>query len=91
MKNQKTNKILNIPRYFFVLGTFFVAFIIIILKVFTYTITDHDFYKEKANFQQIGERKISITRGKIISKNKSNALFATSVHLNDLAIDPTRK
>ena len=91
MKHQKTNNFSNIPRHFFVLGTFFVAFTIIIFKVFTYTITDHDFYKEKADFQQIGERKISITRGKIISKNKSNALFATSVHLNDLAIDPTRK
>jgi len=90
-KNNKYLDILNkIPRHFFVLGAFFVSFLIIISKIFTYTITDHEFYKQKADVQQIWERKISITRWKIISKNKSNALFSTSVHLNDLAIDPTQ-
>ena len=79
-----------IPRHFFVLGAFFIVFCIIIFNIFSYTITDNEFYKEKADFQQIWEVKVPVTRGSIFSVNANNTLLATSVNLNDLAIDPTQ-
>jgi len=78
------------PRHYFIFGIFFVAFLIIIKTIFTYTITDHDFYKEKADFQQILEVKIPITRWTIFSWNKKPTTLSTTVNLNDLAIDPTQ-
>jgi len=77
------------PRHYFIFGLLFFAFIIIIIKVFSYTVLDHDFYKEIADKQQIGEVKIPVTRGSILSANGEGTILATSVSLNDLAIDPT--
>jgi len=77
------------PRHYFIFGLFFVSFCIIISKVFTYTIIDHDFYKEIADKQQIWEVKVPVTRGPILSANWDWSILATSVSLNDLAIDPT--
>ncbi len=77
------------PRHYFVLGSFILAFVIIIWEVFTYTIIDHDFYKKIADDQQIWEVSVPVTRGSILSSNGWWAILATSVRLNDLAIDPT--
>ena len=77
------------PRHYFIFGLFFVSFCIIISKVFSYTIIDHDFYKEIADKQQIWEVKVPVTRGPILSANWDWSILATSVSLNDLAIDPT--
>jgi cell division protein FtsI/penicillin-binding protein 2 len=41
------------PRHYFVFGFFVIIFIIILSKVFTYTINDNDFYKKFADKQQI--------------------------------------
>ncbi len=80
------------PRHYFIFGLFFVSFCIIISRVFSYTILDHDFYQDIADNQQIWEVKIPVTRGSILSSNgKNGTIFATSVNLNDLAIDPTQK
>ena len=92
----------KVPRYFFVLGVFFIVFLIIITKIFNYTFTDYKFYKNKADIQQIWEVKVPVTRGSIFSLNNkalssnileqdnNKILLATSVNLNDLAIDPTQ-
>jgi len=77
------------PRHYFIFGLFFVFFLVIIVKVFTYTILDHDFYKKIADKQQIWEVKVPVTRGSILSANGEGTILATSVNLNDLAIDPT--
>jgi len=54
-------------RHYFIFGLFFAAFIIIIKTLYTYTIIDYKFYKEKADNQQILEIKVPITRGSIFS------------------------
>ncbi len=77
------------PRHYFIFGLFFVAFLIIIAKVFSYTILDHEFYQKIADKQQIWEVKVPVTRGSILSANGEGTILATSVSLNDLAIDPT--
>ena len=74
------------PREYIVLGFFIVFSFIIIWKVFSYTVLNYDFYKGLADNQQIWEVKIPVTRWNIYSKN--DTVFATSVNLNDLAIDP---
>ena len=84
-------KINKIPRYYFVLGIFFLAFFIIIRTLFVYTIIDYKFYKKKADEQQILWVKIPITRWSIFSWNKKAIKLATTVNLDDLAIDPTQK
>ncbi len=80
----------NYPRHYFIFGLFFIAFLIIIKTTYQYTVIDHNFYKEKADNQQILEIKVPITRGSIFSWNKKPTKLATSVNLNDLAIDPTQ-
>jgi cell division protein FtsI/penicillin-binding protein 2 len=69
---------------------FFILWALIIMsKVFSYTILNYDFYKELADKQQIWKVEIPVTRWDIYSSN--NTSFARSVNLNDLAIDPTVK
>jgi len=41
------------PRHYFIFGLFFIFFIIIVKTLFTYTFIDKDFYKSKADTQQI--------------------------------------
>lgn len=84
----KLEKILNkYPREYLVFGFFIIFSLIIFSKVFSYTVLNYDFYKELADKQQIWEVKIPVTRWNIYSTK--NTVFATSVNLNDLAIDPT--
>ena len=103
MKYKKTNfkknksfieKYFNIfdryPRHYFIFGLFFVAFLIIVKTTYTYTVTDYKFYKQKADNQQILEIKVPITRWSIYSWNEKPIKLATTVNLNDLAIDPTQ-
>ncbi|MDQ7023865.1 MAG: hypothetical protein Q9M97_10380 [Candidatus Gracilibacteria bacterium] len=93
-KKKFTEKYFNIfdkyPRHYFIFGVFFIAFLIIIKTLFTYTFFDNEFYKTKANSQQILGIKIPITRGSIFSGNEKNIKLASTVNLNDLAIDPTQ-
>jgi len=73
-----------------IIFTFFILWgLIIMFKVFSYTILNYEFYKKLADKQQIWKVDIPVTRWNIYSK--SNTTFATSVNLNDLAIDPTMK
>lgn len=79
----------NYPRHYFVFGFFVFWFIVTLSSVFSYTIKDHDFYKKLADKQQIGEIKVPVNRWAIYSSTWSWTIYATSVNLNDLAIDPT--
>lgn len=75
-----------IKRETIVFFVFFLWFIILILSVFYYTVFEHKYYKALADNQQIWKVEIPVTRWNIYTNN-SNVL-ATSVSLNDLAIDP---
>ncbi len=79
---------LKYPREYFVIGFFLIFALIIIFKVFSYTVLDYDFYKELANKQQIWEKTLPVTRWTIYSSVWSGTVFWTSIDLNDLAIDP---
>ncbi len=95
IKNTFTKYLKNfseIPRYYFILILFTLFFLIILYTVFKYTIKDGEFYTQKADNQQIGELKVPVTRGSILSlsENWNKVLLATSLNLDTLAIDPTR-
>ncbi len=81
LKNPKLQK-----RELIVFLFFFLFFLIIISKVFSYTVLDYEYYKNLADKQQIWKVEIPVTRGNIYTKDWST--LATSVSLNDLAIDP---
>ncbi|PID86291.1 hypothetical protein CSB08_01365 [Candidatus Gracilibacteria bacterium] len=78
----------NFPKLNFVSGFFVLFFLIILQKVFSYTVLNNEFYKELADNQQISKVSQSITRGTILSSNKEGGVLGTSVNLDDLAIDP---
>jgi len=76
------------PREYFIFA-FFAIFIFFILKeTFSYTVLHYDFYNDLAYKQQVGKVEIPVTRGTIYSATGSGTVFATSVDLNDLAVDP---
>nr|MDD3720282.1 penicillin-binding transpeptidase domain-containing protein [Candidatus Gracilibacteria bacterium] len=77
------------PREYYVLGFFVLFSLLIISKVFSYTVLNYDYYKKLADKQQLGEIEIPVNRGTIYSStNGSQTVLATSLSLNDLAIDP---
>jgi len=79
----------KLPREYIVFWFFVIWAFITVSKVFSYTILNYDFYKNLANKQQIWKVEIPVTRWNIYSNN--NTVLATSVNLNDIAIDPTMK
>ncbi len=89
MRKKITHALRNlkfVKRETIIFSVFFLAFLIIISKVFSYTVLNYDYYKELANKQQIWKVEIPVTRWNIYTKNPN--ILATSVSLNDLAIDP---
>ncbi len=76
------------PREYFVFGFFLIFFFAIVWEAFSYTVIKHDFYTQLAEQQQIGEVEVPVTRWTIYSNTGSGTVLATSVDLNDLAIDP---
>ena len=89
MRKKINNALKNlkfVKRELVVFIFFFVAFLIIISKIFSYTVLNYDYYKDLANKQQIWKVEIPVTRWNIYAKDGST--FATSVSLNDLAVDP---
>jgi len=78
------------PREYFVAGFFVIFFFFIIVETFSYTVVNKSFYKELADKQQIEEVEIPVARGTIYSATNDGVgtVLATSVELNDLAIDP---
>ncbi len=79
-------KIKNLKREVIVFLFFILFFFIILSKVFSYTILNYEYYKKLADAQQIRKIEIPVNRWNIYTKNPN--VIATSVSLNDLAIDP---
>jgi len=63
-------------------------FLTIIWNVFSYTVFSYDFYKNLADKQQISTDKVPVTRWAIYSDSQQRTVVATSVNLDNLAIDP---
>ncbi len=76
------------PREYFVVAFFLCFCLIIILRVFSYTVLDYKFYNNLAIKQQTWERDLPVTRWTIYSSVWNWTVFWTSVDLNSLAIDP---
>lgn len=84
--NKVFKNIKHMKRDSFVFLFFLFLFLIIISKVFSYTVFNYTYYKNLADKQQIWKVEIPVTRWNIYTKNST--ILATSVSLNDLAIDP---
>lgn len=76
-------KKINTIAAFFVIFCFF-----IIVKLFSYTVLNYDFYTELADNQQIWEVTLPVNRWTIFSWWERETIFWTSLNLYDLAIDP---
>ncbi len=80
------------PREYFVYVFFLLFFWAIVWETFNYTVINYWFYNTLAYKQQVWEVEIPVTRGSIYSAAtttlENGSVFATSVDLNDLAIDP---
>jgi cell division protein FtsI/penicillin-binding protein 2 len=59
------------PREYYVFLFFFIFFIMIIAKTFSYTVMHHSFYKTLADNQQIGQVEIPVTRGNVYANTFS--------------------
>jgi len=77
------------PKHYYVFAFFVIFLLIIIFKVFSYTVLNYSFYNHLADKQQIWKISIPVTRWTIYSDTNKWTVLATSVNLNDLAIDPT--
>lgn len=77
------------PREYFVILFFAFFSLLIVFKWLWYTVFEHDKYKAIADKQQTAQSVIEVDRWTIYSNNESGWVLATSVYLNDLAIDPT--
>lgn len=72
-----------------IIASFFLLFwLVIIFKIFSYTVLDYDFYKNLADKQQIWKVTVPVTRGSIYSAWDNETVLWTSLNLYDLAIDP---
>lgn len=69
--------------FFFIFGFF------IVLELFSFTVINHEYYKDLALKQQTSAKKEPVSRWNIYSSNDTWKILATSVYLNDLAIDPS--
>lgn len=92
-KKNNTNTFINFfdryPREKLLLAFFVVCFLYIIYSVFSYTVLNHDYYKKLADKQQLGKIIIPVNRWTIYaSTTSSDTTLATSLSLDDLAIDP---
>ena len=56
--------------------------------MFSYTVSNYDFYSTLADNQQIWTVVVPVTRGTIYSSTDGWTVFGTSVNLYDIAIDP---
>jgi len=92
MNNKKVKTYLNHLNKIHFIAAFFVLFsLIIIWKMFTYTVVDYKFYKTLADKQQIWEVIVPVTRWTIYSSGDMETVLWTSLNLNDVAIDPQMK
>jgi cell division protein FtsI/penicillin-binding protein 2 len=75
-----------------IIVAFFLIFsLIIIWKMFSYTVLSFDFYNKLADKQQIWKVTVPVTRGTIFSSGERETVLWTSLNLYDVAIDPQMK
>ena len=79
------------PKHYFIFGFFFLFFLIIIFKTFSYTFLNYDFYSDLAYKQQVWKVIVPVNRWTIYSNSENPVVLSTSVNLNDIAVDPTVK
>lgn len=77
------------PREFYVFLFFWLFLFSIIINLFSFTVINHWYYKDLAIKQQTSTVKNPVSRGSIFSNNEKWKVLASSVDLNDLAIDPS--
>lgn len=77
------------PRDYYVFLIFWVFAFLLLWELFSFTVLNHTYYKNLADFQQTSKTQNPTSRGSIFSSN--NKVLASSVDLNDLAIDPSLK
>ena len=77
------------PREYYVAWFFLMFLLVIIIELFSFTVINNAYYKELADKQQISQVKLPNSRWSIYSSNEIWRVLATSVDLNDLAIDPS--
>lgn len=76
-------------REYYFFAFFCICSLFIISKVFSYTVLNHEYYKKLADKQQLWKIVIPVNRWTIYaSTNSSPTILATSLSLNDLAVDP---
>lgn len=76
------------PREYIAFGFFVLSAFFLISVVFSYTVLNFSFYTSLAYKQQVGEVTMSVTRWNVFSSTNSWTVFATSVNLYDVAVDP---
>lgn len=81
----------KVPREKFVYSFFVFLLLAIVYNLFEITVLNHDYYKKLADRQQTSQLKTPTSRWNIYSSNEKWKVLATSVYLNDLAIDPSVK
>jgi len=77
----------KLPRLYFIYSFFAIFFWFILFELFSFTIINHNYYKKLADNQQISNIKRPIPRWNILTSDWW--IVATSVMLDDLAIDPS--
>lgn len=87
--NFLTDIFYKFSREFFVFWFFWIFLIVIIIKLFSFTVINHKYYETLAQKQQTLTTKSNISRWTIYSTNQNASVLATSVNLNDLAVDPS--
>lgn len=77
------------PREYYIFIFFGVFLSLIISKLFSFTVINSEYYKDLANRQQTSKTLVQVSRWNINSSNEKWKVLATTVNLNDLAIDPS--
>ncbi|MDP2090565.1 MAG: penicillin-binding protein 2 [Candidatus Gracilibacteria bacterium] len=89
INNRTIRSFINKCSKIHIIAAFFIlCFLIIVFKMFSYTVFHFDFYKTLADKQQIGEVIVPVTRGNIYSSGERETILGTSLNLYDIAIDP---
>lgn len=84
-----SNYFSQIPREKIVYSFFWVLLLAVVYNLFELTVLNHNYYKNLADRQQTSQIKTPTSRWNIYSSNEKWKVLATSVYLNDLAIDPS--
>jgi stage V sporulation protein D (sporulation-specific penicillin-binding protein) len=86
--NKVMKKVSKYKRIYFVAAFFVIFFLIIVQKLFSNTVVNHEFYQNLADRQQIGKITVPVTRGTVYSATNNGTILWTSLNLYDIAIDP---